>query len=160
MWREVSALDHSASVFNVKSMDQLVDERLSPKRLAVYGLGGASLIALLLAAVGVYSLMSYSVTLQKQEIGLRQALGANRGDILKLVIGRGMKLVLIGSMIGFLGSWGLTRLLTGLLFGVSAFDPATFVAIALLLSVVAFVACFLPARRATRIDPLVALRRD
>lgn len=158
--REVNALDRTASVFNVKSMDQLVDERLSPKRMAVYGLGGASLIALVLAAVGVYSLMSYSVTLQKREIGLRQALGASSGDILKLVMGRGMKLVLIGSVIGLLGSWGLTRLLKALLFGVSAYDPATFVAITSLLSVVAFVATFLPARRATKIDPLVALRRD
>jgi putative ABC transport system permease protein len=156
--REVSALDQSAPVFNVKLMDQLVAERLSPKRMAVYGLGSAALIALLLAAVGVYALMSYLVTQQTQEIGLRLALGAGTYDILKLIVRRGMKLVLTGSVIGLAGAWGLTRLLKGLLFGVSAYDPPTFAAIALLLSVVAFVASYLPARRATKLDPMVALR--
>jgi putative ABC transport system permease protein len=158
--REVSAVDQLAPVFNVKSMDQLVEERLSPKRMAVYALSAAGLIALLLAAVGVYSLMSYSVAQQQKEIGVRLALGASTGDILRLVMGRGLKLVSIGSVIGLLGAWVLTSLLKGLLFAVRADDPVTFVGITLLLSLVALLAIYLPARRASKVDPSRALRSE
>ncbi|HKR61972.1 MAG TPA: ABC transporter permease [Pyrinomonadaceae bacterium] len=156
--REVGAMDPTTPIFNVKLMEQLVAERLSPKKMAVYGLGCSALIALLLAAVGIYSVMSYSVTQRTREIGLRLALGAQPRDILKLVIRGGLKLVLIGSAIGLFGAWALTRLLTGLLFGVSAQDPLAFTALALLLISVALVACYIPARRATKVDPLIALR--
>lgn len=156
--REVGALDREAPVFNVKLMEQLIDERLSPKRMAVYALGGGALIALLLAAVGIYSVISYTVKKQTHEIGLRLALGAQPWHILKLVVGEGMKLVLIGILIGLVAAWVLTRLMAGLLFGVGAHDPATLVAIVLLLASAALAACYIPARRATKVDPMVALR--
>jgi putative ABC transport system permease protein len=156
--REVGALDQSAPVFNVKLLEQLIDERMSPKRLAVYGLGGAALIGLILAAVGVYALMSHSVTQQTHEIGLRMALGAQASDVLKFVIGAGMRLVFIGCIIGLIGAWALTRSLAGLMFGVSVNDPVMFATVALLLAAVALFACYLPARSAVRVDPAVALR--
>lgn len=156
--REVKTLDSTAPTFNVKSMEQLVDERLSPKRLAVYALGGSALIALLLAAVGIYSVIAYSVTQQTHDIGVRLALGAQPRHVLKLVVGGGMKLVLLGVAIGLMGAWLLTRLLTGLLFGVSAQDPATLAGITVLLAGVALLACYIPARRATKVDPIIALR--
>ncbi|MEN3329888.1 MAG: hypothetical protein V7638_4695 [Acidobacteriota bacterium] len=155
---EVSATDPSVPVFKVKPLQQYVDERLFGKRVAAYTLAIGALIALLLAAVGIYSVVAYSVTQRTHEIGLRIALGASRGDILKLVVGTGLRLVLIGGAIGLAGALVLTQLLSGLLFGVSARDPITLASIISVLAAVALLACYLPARRAMRLDPLSALR--
>ena len=155
---EVSAVDPSVPVFKVKPLQQYVDERLSAKRLAVYSLAVGALIALLLAAVGIYSVVAYSVTQRTHEIGLRLALGASGGDILKLIVGSGLRLVLIGGAIGLAGALVLTQLLSGFLFGVSARDPVTFAGIISILAAVALLACYLPARRAMKLDPLNALR--
>ena len=155
---EVSAMDPTVPVFKVKPLQQYVDERLSAKRMAAYSLAVGALIALLLAAVGIYSVVAYWVTQRTHEIGLRIALGATRGDILKLVVGAGLRLVLIGGAIGLAGALVLTQLLSGLLFGVSARDPLTFAGIISILAAVALLACYLPARRAMKLDPLNALR--
>ncbi len=155
---EVRAVDSSAPVFKVKPLQQYIDERMFPKRVAVYVLAVGALIALLLAAVGIYSVVAYSVTQRTHEIGLRIALGASSSDILKLIIGSGLRLVLIGSAIGLAGALVLTQLLSGLLFGVSARDPFTFAGIISILAAAALLACYLPARRAMKLDPLSALR--
>ncbi|HKG60207.1 MAG TPA: ABC transporter permease [Pyrinomonadaceae bacterium] len=155
---QVSAVDPSVPVFKVKPLQQYVDERMFGKRVAVYALAVGALIALLLAAVGIYSVVAYSVTQRTHEIGLRLALGASSRDILKLIIGSGLRLVLIGGGIGLAGALVLTQLLSGLLFGVSARDPVTLAGIISILAAVALLACYLPARRAMKLDPLVALR--
>jgi ABC-type antimicrobial peptide transport system permease subunit len=110
--------------------------------------------------VGIYGVISYLVGLRTQEIGIRVALGANRSDVLRMVLGDGMKMTLIGVVIGLAAAAGLTRLMASLLFGVSARDPLTFIAVAILLSIVAFAASYIPARRAMRVDPMVALRYE
>lgn len=117
-------------------------------------------LALLLAAIGIYGVLSYSVTARTREMGIRLTQGAQSRDLLKLVVGQGMTLTLVGSVVGIGASYALTRVLRGLLFGVSATDPATFVAIPVLLASVALLACWVPARRATRMNPMVALRYE
>jgi putative ABC transport system permease protein len=123
-------------------------------------LAGFAALALLLAAIGIYGVMAFTVGQRTQEIGIRMALGAQTRDVLKLVVRQGLRLVLIGLALGIAGALALTQLLSSLLFGVGTRDPVTFVAIAALLSLVTLFACYLPARRATRVDPLVALRYD
>jgi len=157
---EVAALDKSLALYDVKTMRQHLELALLPARLAGSVLGVFGLVALVMAAAGIYGVMAYSVAQRTREIGVRMALGASAGAVLRLVTRQGMKLTLSGMAIGLAASLALTRLLKSLLFGVSATDPLTFVAVALLLTAVALLACWIPARRAAKVDPIVALRRE
>jgi putative ABC transport system permease protein len=158
--RETQALDPAQPVYNVKSMETVIAESVSDRRFNMVLLGVFSGLALLLAIVGIYSVMSYTVTQSTREIGIRMALGAQSRDVLKLVVGHGAALSAIGLGIGLIAAFALTRLMTGLLFGVGATDPLTFGLIALLLMIVTILACYLPARRAIRIAPVIALRYE
>ena len=158
--RETQALDPAQPIYNVKTMETVIAESVSDRRLNMVLLSVFSGLALLLAVVGVYSVMSYTVTRSTREIGIRMALGAQARDVLKLVVVQGLALAGIGMAIGAMVAFGLTRLMTGLLFGVSATDPLTFVTIALSLTWVTLLACYVPARRATKVDSMVALRHE
>jgi putative ABC transport system permease protein len=155
---QVRAADKEIPILNLQTMERLIDKSVAPRRFNMLLLGLFALVGLALAAVGLYGLISYTVTQRTREIGVRMALGANRADVLRLVVGEGMKLALIGALIGLGGALALTRLLKTLLFGVSATDPLTFIVIAALLIIVALLACWIPARRAASMDPLVSLR--
>lgn len=157
---EVSALDPALPVSNVKTVSRMIYERVSPKRLMTYILAVFALCAFLLASVGIYGVMSYAVSQRTQEIGIRMALGAQVADVLRLVLGNGMKLTVIGVVIGLAGAFALTRFLANLLFHVTPTDRLTFAGVAASLIVVALLACYIPARRATKVDPLVALRDE
>ena len=157
--REVQALDKDQPIYNVRTMDDVVANSLGTRRVSMQFFAVFACAALLLAALGIYGVMAYSVTQRTQEIGIRMALGAQQSDVLALVIRQGMMLTVIGVVVGLAGAFALTRLIANLLFGVAATDPVTFVAIPLLLLFVALVACYLPARRAARLDPIKALAR-
>ena len=158
--REVQALDKDQPIYNVRTMDDVVANSLGTRRVSMQLFGVFAIAALLLAAIGISGVMAYSVTQRTQEIGIRMALGAQAGDVLRMVVRQGMTLALIGIGVGLAGAFGVTRILANLLFGVKATDPVTFVAISLLLTFVALLACYLPARRASRVDPVIALRAD
>jgi len=151
-------VDPKQPVSKLRTAEELLGGKLDEPRLYTTLLGLFAALALILAIVGVVGVMSYNVTQRTREIGIRMALGAQAGDVLRLVVGQGMRLVLAGALVGLLASFALTRLMKGLLFGVSATDPLTFAVIALLLTSVALLACWIPARRATKVDPLAALR--
>jgi ABC-type antimicrobial peptide transport system permease subunit len=155
---EFQQLDANLPVYNVKTMTEHMALPLFPARVAAMLLGSFGVLALILAAIGIFGVMSYSVSQRTREIGIRMALGANARGILKLVVGHGLKLIVLGMGIGLAGAFAGTRLMSALLYGVSATDSATFVVIALLLTGVALLACYLPARRATKVDPMAALR--
>ena len=157
---EVRALDSTQPVRNITTMEQLLARSLAPERFAMTLLGVLAVIALLLAATGIYGLMTFIVNQRTHEIGVRMALGAQISDILKLVIGQGLRLVALGVAVGLIASLGLTRLIAKLLFSVSATDPLTFAASIGLLMAIAALACWLPARRATKVDPISALRNE
>src|SRR4030095_6748912 len=137
---------------------RLMARSVAPRRFNLLLLGMFALVGLALAAVGLYGVMSYTVMQRTREIGVRMAMGAQRVDVLRLVIGEGLKLAFIGALLGLGGALALTRLLKTLLFGVSATDPLTFIVIAGVLIIVAMLACWIPARRAASMDPLVSLR--
>jgi putative ABC transport system permease protein len=157
---EVQKLNPELPIAAVATMDQLLADSLSRSRFTTLLLGIFSVVALALAAVGIYGLIAYSVTQRTQELGIRIALGAQRRDVLRLVLAQGTRLTLLGVAIGVFGALALSRLLATLLFGVSATDPLTFAGVAALLAIVALAACFIPARRATCVDPIVALRYE
>jgi putative ABC transport system permease protein len=156
----LNQVDPKLPTSEFQTLGQLVDQATSPKRLVTLLLGSFSLLALILAALGIYGVISYAVTQRTHELGIRVALGADAHDVLKLVIGQGMRPVLIGLALGMVGALTVTRLLTSLLFGVSPSDPHTLTGVTLLLLVVALLACYLPARRAAQVDPLIALRYE
>ena len=156
--KEVNALDPDQPIASIRPMTEWVAMSAAGARYRTTLLGLFALLAMILAATGIYGVMSYSVAQRTQEIGVRMALGARPLDVLKLVVRQGMMLVLIGVIVGLAGALALTRVMSSLLFGVTERDPITFVAVAALLIVVAFISCFVPAHRATRIDPLIALR--
>jgi len=158
--RIVAEVDNSAPVSEVKTMAHVVDEAVTQPRFNLFLLGLFGGIALLLSTAGIYGVTAYAVTQRTHEFGIRMALGAQAGDVLKMILGQGMRLIGAGVVIGLGASFALTRLLKSLLFGVSVTDPMTFAAIALLLTFVALLACYIPARRATKVDPLIALRYE
>jgi putative ABC transport system permease protein len=141
-------------------MTERLADSLAPERLNLTLLGLFAAVALLLASVGLYGVISYAVTQRTRELGLRMAFGAQSRDVLTLVLGQGMMLAIVGVALGLMGALALTRVMESMLFGVSATDPLTFVVIALLLICVSLLACLIPARRATKVDPLVALRYE
>ncbi len=157
---EFQQLDANLPVYSVRTMTEHMALPLFPARVAAMLLGGFGLLALVLAAIGIFGVMSYAVTQRTREIGIRVALGANAGGILKLVVGHGLNLIVAGLLIGLAGAVAGTRLLSSFLYGVSATDAVTFAVIALLLTGVALLACYIPARRATKVDPMVALRYE
>ena len=157
---QVQAVDKDQPVYEIATLEQLLSKSIAKPRFYTTLLGSFAMLALILGAVGTYGVMSFSVNQRRREIGIRLALGAGRGDILKLVIARGFRLALAGVAIGLGGALALTRLMSSLLFAISPTDPVTFVVISLVLIGVALGACFVPARRATRFDPMVALRYE
>jgi putative ABC transport system permease protein len=157
---ELAALDKDQPLFNVRTMEQVMANSIARQRFNMLLIAIFAVVGFLLASVGIYGVMSYMVTQRTHEIGIRVALGAQTRDILKMVIGQGMMLALIGVGIGLGAALLMTRVMASLLYGVSATDPLTFLGVTVLLSVVAFLACFIPARRASRVDPMVALRYE
>jgi putative ABC transport system permease protein len=156
----VAEFDSREVIYNVRTMDEVVSSSFAARRLSMLLLSVFAALALVLACVGIYGVISYLVSQRTHEIGLRMALGAERGDVLRLVLGHGARMALVGVAIGVGAALGLTRLMANQLFGVSAYDPLTFAAVAFLLIVVAIAACYVPARRAMSVDPLIALRHE
>lgn len=157
---QIWALDSQIPLNRVQSMDELLGLSLAERQFNMSLLGLFAGLAMILVAVGIYGVISYSVSLRTHEVGIRIAVGARRLDVLKLIMGQGARLAALGLTFGILGAFALTRLMTKLLFGVTPTDPVTFVAVALLMMAVVLLACFVPARRAMRVDPLVALRYE
>ena len=157
---EIAALDPQLPISSAKTMVDHLNFPMLPARLAAILLGSFGLLALVLAAIGLYGVMSYTVSRRTREIGIRMALGADSRDVMSMVLKNGMTLAAAGVALGLAAAFALTRALTSLLYGVSATDALTFIVVAALLTGVALVACFVPARRATRVDPMVALRHE
>jgi putative ABC transport system permease protein len=158
--RAVQAIDKDLPIAEVATLDDILARESSTRRLNTLLFSVFASLALVLAATGVYGVLSYSVSQRTHEVGIRMALGAGRRNVLRLFMGQGMRLVLLGLVIGMGGAFALTRLLSSLLFGVSTTDKTTFAFVAIGLAIVGLLACYLPARRATKVDPLIALRYE
>jgi putative ABC transport system permease protein len=156
----VREIDKDQAIFGISTMDQLIVNSVSTRRITLILLGLFSTLALVLAAIGIYGVISYSVAQRTHEIGIRMALGAQKTDVMRMVLAQGARIAGAGVVIGLAASFGLTRLLANLLFSVSAADPLTFAAVSLALILVAMLACYIPARRTLRVDPMVALRYE
>jgi predicted permease len=158
--RAVAEIDSREVIYNVQTMNEVVSNSFAARRLSMMLLGVFAALALVLACVGIYGVISYLVGQRTHEIGVRMALGAQQNDVLRLIIGHGARMALVGVAVGIVAAMGLTRLMANQLFGVSPHDPITFVGVAGLLIIVAVAACYIPARRAMRVDPIIALRCD
>ncbi|MBO0861499.1 MAG: FtsX-like permease family protein, partial [Chloracidobacterium sp.] len=158
--RQALAIDPDQPVFNMRTMERRLAESIAPRRFQMTLFGVFAAVALALAAVGIYGVIAHSVSLRAHEIGIRMALGAKPRDVLRMVVAQGMRLALIGLAIGLTGAFALTRVMVSLLFSVNPADPATFASVSALLAMIAFLATYLPARRATRVDPMIALRHE
>jgi len=154
------AVDHDQPIYNVMTMEQRLSHSIASRRFQALLFGIFATVALVIAAVGIYGVLSYATSQRSHEIGVRIALGAQPLDVLMMILRQGIVVTLTGLAVGLAASLALTRVMKGLLFNVSATDPATFATIALLLAVVALSACYIPARRATKVDPNVALRHE
>ena len=157
---EVKAFNPQQIIWRAQTLEQMLSTSVAPRKFNMLLLGIFAGVALVLAAVGLYGVMSYSVSWRTQEIGIRMALGAKRTDVLQMVVRQGMTMTLIGLALGLVGVIALSRVMVGLLYGVSPTDPLTFAGVSIVLLVVALLACLIPARRATRVDPIVALRSE
>jgi putative ABC transport system permease protein len=157
---EIWSQDPKLAISEIKTMDAIVDEELARTKFSMFLLGVFAAIALLLAAIGIYGVMAYSVAQRTREIGIRMALGASRADVLRMVGHRGLMLAIVGVALGLSGALGLTRFMKSLLFGVSPADPETLTAVCALLIGVTIAACYIPARRATKVEPVEALRYE
>jgi putative ABC transport system permease protein len=151
-------MDKDLPLFSIKTMDEYVSSSVATPRFNTTLLSIFALVALVLTIVGLYGVMSYSVAQRTNEIGIRLALGAQTRDVIVLIVTQGLRLILLGLAVGLIGAFALTRVISSLLFGVTAKDPLTFVLVALALALVGLAACFIPALRATRVDPMEALR--
>jgi ABC-type antimicrobial peptide transport system permease subunit len=156
IWR----VDRDQPVWRVRPLTTSIDEQLGSRQFTMRLLGTFAVLAVLLAVIGVYGVMSYAVARRTQEMGVRMALGARSAQVVRLVLGQGMRTIATGLAIGVVGSFGATRVMRTQLFGVGPNDPVTFVLVPIALAAVAIVACYLPARRASRVDPVVALRSE
>jgi putative ABC transport system permease protein len=156
----IREVDTDQPVARIRTLERIVDESVAPQRVTMLLLGAFAVLALVLAGLGLYGVMSYLVAQRTHEIGLRMALGAQPGQVLRLVVRQGLALAALGAAIGVGGALALTRLMSSLLFGVTARDPAVFLSVPVMLVAVALGACLLPARRASLVDPLVALRHE
>jgi len=157
---QVKAFDQNQIIWRVQTIEELLGTSVAPRRFNMMLLGVFAGVALVLAAVGLYGVMSYSVSWRTHEIGIRMALGAKRADVLRLVVRQGMSMTFIGMALGLIGAFFMSRVLVGLLYGVSAKDPLTFAGVSIVLLAIALLACLIPARRATRVDPIIALRTE
>jgi putative ABC transport system permease protein len=157
---ELRAMDSSRPLYDVRTEEDLIAANVAPRRFALTLIGLFSGLALLVASIGIYGVISYSVAESTRELGIRMALGAVKWDVLRMVLSQGLRLVLIGIAVGTVAALGATRVMASFLFGVSAYDPVTFVVVCGIFVVVAVAACLVPARRATRVDPMVALRYE
>jgi putative ABC transport system permease protein len=157
---EVTTLDKDQPVSDIRPLEELAAEAVAQQRFAMMLLGVFAALALVLAAVGIYGVMAYSVTQRSHEIGIRMALGAERKDILRLVVGQGLSLTAVGVVLGLAGAFALTRFLASMLYEVRPSDPTILGVVSVLLACVGLLACYIPARRATKVDPMVALRYE
>jgi putative ABC transport system permease protein len=156
----VWTIDSQLAVAEVQTMDQLISESTTPRRFNLFLLAGFALLALILSAIGIYGVIAYSVVRRVHEIGIRMALGAQHRDVIRLVVGQGLFLLAIGIVVGILGALALTRSLASFLYGIRPADPLTFVCVVVILAAVALLASYIPARRATKVDPMIALRYE
>jgi ABC-type antimicrobial peptide transport system permease subunit len=158
--RVIASVDPEQPVSSVRTMDEIVDLNVADRQQQMELLGAFAGLALLLASIGLYGVLSYAVTQRSREIGLRMALGASASSVVRMIVGRGLALTGVGLAIGLATAWAATRAMKNLLYGVGATDPMTFATVALVLGCVALLACWAPARRASRLDPIVVLREE